>query len=177
MNDKISALMDGELDREEAARVIRSIGSDATRRDDWDAYHVIGACLRGDAPAQTRRCREAIFERLANEPTVLAPGALMRRAAEKKTRIALAMAASIVTVSAVSVVALKQQAGTTVAPVELVQKAPPAVLVQNVATKPKSELRVNDYLVLHRQFSHDGALQNAALVQPVSEPARPAAGR
>ncbi|MBL8520023.1 MAG: hypothetical protein JNK75_05060 [Betaproteobacteria bacterium] len=167
MNEKISALMDGELDRDSAAPVIRSLGADAVQRDQWDCYHLIGASLRREAHLSSAARRQAIFDRLAQEPTVLAPNAMARRAAERRTRIALAAAASIVTLSAVAVVALRTQSGTRVAPVELVQKAPPAVLVDNSKARTGAAApRVNDYLVMHRQFANPAALQPAALVQP-----------
>ncbi len=169
MNEKISALMDGELAREEASRVIKSLGADAAGRSEWDCYHLIGASLRGEAGPSALACRQAIFDRLSEEPTVLAPGAMARKASERRTRIALAAAASLVTLSAVAVVALRTQSGTNVAPVELVQKAPPAVLVENVTGKAKAGRegqRVNDYLVMHRQFSNPSAFQQATLVQP-----------
>jgi sigma-E factor negative regulatory protein RseA len=181
MNEKISALMDGELDRDDAARLIKLIGGDHARRADWETYHLIGACMRGEAvnrSARIERSRDALFAALAAEPTVIAPGTLAARRVEKRTRMALAMAASIVTVSAVSVVALKQQSGSTVVPVQLVQQAPPAVLVDTGGQRVRAERRVNDYLVLHRQFANQSALQNASLVQPAVETsARGAQGR
>ena len=45
MKDRISALMDGELDEREAAEVINALGSDAQARDAWRAYHLIGDAL------------------------------------------------------------------------------------------------------------------------------------
>ncbi|MBL8513159.1 MAG: sigma-E factor negative regulatory protein [Betaproteobacteria bacterium] len=169
MNEKISALMDGELIREDASRVIKSLGADAAGRDQWDCYHLIGATLRNEANPSTLARRQAIFDRLAAEPTVLAPNAMARLVSEKRTRMALAAAASIVTISAVAVVALRTQSGAQVAPVALVQKAPPAVLVESVTGKSKTGAegqRVNDYLVMHRQFSNPSAFQQATLVQP-----------
>jgi negative regulator of sigma E activity len=169
MNEKISALMDGEMTREDASRVIKSLGADAAGRDQWDCYHLIGATLRNEASPSTVARRQAIFDRLAAEPTILAPNAMAKMANEKRMRYALAAAASIVTLSAVAVVALRTQSGTQVAPVEMVQKAPPAVLVENVTGKSRSGAegqRVNDYLVMHRQFANPSALQQATLVQP-----------
>lgn len=183
MNEKISALMDGELDAEEAARIIKTLAADDTRRGDWDTYHLIGACLRGEAGASRPAATDAIFAQLAAEPTVLAPGALAAKAGERRTRIALAMAASIVTFSAVSVIALKQQAGVTVAPMQAIQATAPLAVAVGAATK-ESEGRVNDYLVIHRQFANHAAYQNASAVrnrdlasQDGSRPARDAAGR
>jgi sigma-E factor negative regulatory protein RseA len=161
MNEKISALMDGELDREEAMQVIRGLGSDLERRESWDHYHLIGETLRGATSGEvTRRqqCTAAIFAKLAHEPTVLAPSAIRVAPVDKRTRMALAMAASVVTVSAIAVVAFKQQNGT-VAPVQLVQQVAP----RPVASTPNPvELRVNDYLAIHRQFANPEAFQAAS---------------
>jgi len=171
MNEKLSALMDGELAREEAQQVIKNLGADSAHRESWDAYHLIGACLRGDelgrAEASTRNaCTDAIFARLASEPTVLAPTAIRKPSfVENRTRLALAMAASMVTVSAVTVVAMRQQQGGTVAPLSLVQQVAPQPLADPAMQRAQAELRVNDYLVVHRQFANPSAFQAATLNQ------------
>jgi sigma-E factor negative regulatory protein RseA len=46
MKDRISALMDGELDEREAAEAINMLGNDAQARDAWRTYHLIGDALR-----------------------------------------------------------------------------------------------------------------------------------
>ncbi len=173
MNEKLSALMDGELAREEAQVIIKTLGADELQRDSWDAYHLIGACLRGDAvgksgnDASTRNaCTDAIFARLAVEPTILAPSAIKKPSfVESRTRFALAMAASMVTVSAVTVVALKQQQGATVAPLSLVQQVAPQPVADPLFQRAQADVRVNDYLVVHRQFANPGAFQTATLNQ------------
>ena len=161
MNEKLSALMDGELERQEAQQVIRGMGSDAARRACWDEYHLIGDTLRGESSGEVQRrqkAADAIFARLAAEPTVLVPAAMKVAPVERRTRMALAMAASMVTVSAIAVVAFKQQGGT-VAPVQLVQQVAPKPVAQPVSA---AEVRVNDYLVIHRQFANPDAFQAAA---------------
>lgn len=188
MNEKLSALMDGELSRDEAEVVIKTLGSDPVRRDCWDDWHLVGACMRGEVQhADTLRassrsaCTEAIFARLAAEPTILAPTAIKKPArVEHRTRMALAMAASVVTVSAVGVVALKQQQGVTVAPVKLVQQVAPQPVADPALQRVQAEGRVNDYLVIHRQFANPGAIQPAALNanrEGGSETSRLSAGR
>lgn len=170
MNDRISALVDGELSRDEALATIKSLGASEAARAEWDCYHVIGSTLRGESAESfaSRRARtDALFARLSNEPTVLVPAAMKKPAAtEKRTRIALAMAASVVTMSAVGIVAWKQQS-VSVAPAQLVaQPAPVAVL---------PDTRVNDYLAVHRQFANSAGFQAAALNKP--EAAKKAAAR
>ena len=96
MNDKISTLLDGELDREEAVETIRHLGADAQRRLTWDSYHLIGDVLRGEdlgEMARRRKSTEALFAKLAAEPTVIAPAAINQARRQSKTRIAMAMAA------------------------------------------------------------------------------------
>lgn len=46
MKDRISALMDGELDEREAAETISSMADDPRAREAWRAYHLIGDALR-----------------------------------------------------------------------------------------------------------------------------------
>lgn len=175
MNEKLSALMDGELDRDQARTVIKSLGSDDGSRDHWDLYHVIGEAMRGDdvwrAGSHGKRA-ESIFTALALEPTVLAP-AMIKHPVERRTRIALAMAASVATISAVGVIAMKQQSGEVV-PVQLVQQVAPQPVAVNKLPPTSTGIRVNDYLVVHRQFSNPSAFQPAALnrevrVGPVQE--------
>lgn len=161
MNEKLSALMDGELERQEAQQVIRGMGSDAARRACWDEYHLIGDALRGESFGEVQRrqhAAEAIFARLASEPTVLVPAAMKVAPVEKRTRLALAMAASMVTVSVIAVVAFKQQGGTVV-PVQLVQQVAPKPVAQPATA---AETRVNDYLAIHRQFANPAAFQAAS---------------
>ena len=174
MNEKLSALMDGELSRDEAAPVIRKLGGDPAERESWDAYHLIGACLRGDIPSEVTSsashriaCTEAIFAKLAAEPTVLAPAAIKSAVPiNGRTRIALAMAASVATISVIGAVAFKQQQGGIVAPISLAQQVAPQPVADPAQQRAIADQRVNDYLVVHRQFANPGAFQAATLNQP-----------
>ncbi len=190
MNEKLSALMDGELDRGDAIAAIKTLGQDVHQRGDWDCYHLIGDALRGDSSAVTARrkaCAESIFAKLAAEPTILAPAAISASAklsvvaksaaVEKKTRMVLAMAASVVTVTAIGVIALRQQNGIVV-PIQIAEQArqvsmPAPSVLSATAGDIEANKRVNDYLVIHRQFANASAFQPASLKQP--EPRQAAA--
>ena len=67
MKDRISALMDGELDEREAAATITALASDPQARDAWRTYHLIGDALRdGRASGIVRRAAaNAPFWRVA----------------------------------------------------------------------------------------------------------------
>ena len=178
MNEKLSALMDGELDRDQARSVIKSLGSDDVSREHWNLYHVIGEALRGDDlgcdKADDGRTA-AIFAALALEPTVLAPK-MIKQPVERRTRIALAMAASVITISAVGLVAVQQQNGQ-VSAVQLVQQVAPKPVAVNKQSPSTAESRVNDYLVVHRQFSNPGAFQPVALNRDLRSGAVQAVGK
>jgi sigma-E factor negative regulatory protein RseA len=182
MNENLSALMDGELDRDEALAVIKSLGQNAEQRAEWDCYHLIGDSLRGEtamANVKRRASAEAIFARLAEEPTILAPQAIAKRAhpakagVSGKTRVALAMAASVVTISAIGVVAYQQRAGLSSAPSAQIAQSQslPGVVPVSVNSSVAnasvanggSPVQVNDYLVVHRQFANPNAFRAATV--------------
>lgn len=70
--EQISALMDGELDEARTQTLCAQWKSDESS-ECWAAYHLIGDALRNECPAQKGFARR-FAERLAAEPTVLAPG-------------------------------------------------------------------------------------------------------
>src|SRR5262245_31541559 len=72
MKDRISALMDGEVDDKSAAQVLDALGKDREALETWRTYHVIGDALRG-GPMLSEGFTAKVAQRLAAEPTVLAP--------------------------------------------------------------------------------------------------------
>lgn len=75
--ESLSALSDGELDSSEVARACGAWRGDPAVRSTWHAYQLIGDVLRSSDLACDPR-RDAAFiaalrQRLADEPTVLAP--------------------------------------------------------------------------------------------------------
>src|SRR3990172_8442261 len=97
MNERISALMDGEVDEPELARDLVHLSSNGDLRHTWDTYHLIGDTLRGHtAPALAAK----VSQRLASEPIVLAP---QRRAPRGKiAQLALSAAAGVAGVALVA---------------------------------------------------------------------------
>ena len=140
MKERISALMDGELDERAAGEAMESLRREGEASEAWRTYHLISDAMR------ERRMLSAGFaarvsERLAAEPTVLAPGRIARRAAP---RFALAAAASIAAVAFVGWVAFSPQPESPkMAPV-VARQGPIAVPVSSAA---------NDYLLAHQGFS------------------------
>lgn len=126
MTEKLSALMDGHLDDDVAARsVFDALRQDHDMREKWGTYCLIGDALRGDAsgaPDLTSR----VLSRLEAEPTVLAP--VSRPAAvgpsTRLGRVMLPVAASVMGVTAVGWVVQSMQPAAT----------PPLALARNTPT-------------------------------------------
>jgi len=161
MKDRLSELMDGELDDKSAAEVIRALGGDREAVRTWRTYQLISDAMRHShmlSPDFTAR----VTERLAAEPTVLAPRALQPAA---RPWFALSAAASVV--AAVGLVgwmafAPQQQP---VVPVPVAQV--PAETKPNIVPLPTA---ANDYLLAHQGFSPRVLLQGMApYVRTVAE--------
>ncbi len=163
MNEKLSSLVDGELPADEAASAIKTLANSETARKDWHACHVIGEVMRGASPVR-RTSTEAIFARLAAEPTILAPVSRRPTAVVgKSTRIVVAMAASALTVSAIGIIVLRQQGVMdTSASAQIAQGAAAPQTVATAQAGNATPAQVNDYLAIHRQFVQSGGLQEAS---------------
>jgi len=159
MNERISALMDGEVDESELTRDLNGLRSDGGLRRTWDIYHLIGDSLRGHAaPAFVAR----VSQRLAAEPTVLAP---QRRAPRGKfAQLAFSAAAGAAGVALVVWLALP---GLNSEPQQVAASAPPgappgAPTAASVPAVTPVAVGVENYLLAHQSFSPAGAMQGVA---------------
>lgn len=172
MKQEISSLMDGELEPQEAERVIRACFADEDRKNDWYLYHAIGDAMRGQAPRSLAR-PEAVMARLKDQPTVLAPRKGLHSTV---ARVAMAAAASVATVGVVGWIG--SQDGTPVQAPVIAKSGSAIQPVANTATlnaapvtAPTPVLNVQDYLLAHRQ------VPSPDLYRPVVNRAPAAAAR
>ena len=166
MKDRLSVLMDGELDDKSAADVIRALGGDRDAVDTWRTYQLIGDTMR-HSRTLTPGFSARVAERLAAEPTILAPRALRPAA---RPWFALSAAASVL--AAVGLVGWMAFTPPQVS-------SPVAVPLAQVQPEIKTEIRpnivplptaANDYLLAHQGFSPRISLQGMApYVRTVSE--------
>lgn len=123
----LSMLMDGELPVEQRDRLLQSLKSDATSRDDWLVYHCIGDALRSeDAVPLTGGFGSRFKAQLADEPFLFVPEvskafAVQRVTAVQRWRLPVATAASVAAVVTAGLLVLPQRdAGQTAsAPVQV----------------------------------------------------------
>lgn len=161
--EKISALMDGELDEFEARGQLARLKLDPELARHWQTFHLIGDALRGERPLSAG-FSERLSARMNQEPTVLAPRRLTRRAAT----YALSAAASISAVALVGWLTFvnhplaPQAPQLAQSPAAVTSPAPPsAVPAPQLASVP-SEGKMNEYLIAHQEFSPSTAIQGLA---------------
>ena len=160
MKERLSELMDGELDDKSAAEVIKALGSDREAVRAWRTYQLISDAMR-ESRLLSADFTARFSERLADEPTVFAPRAMQ---SESRKWLAMSAAASVAAVALVAWVAFAPQP-------ELKSAAPLAQAepTPNIVPLPSA---ANDYLLAHQGFSPRVSLQGMApYVRTVSEQA------
>jgi sigma-E factor negative regulatory protein RseA len=155
MKDRISALMDGELDDKSAGELIGNLAHGSQNAEAWREYHVIRDAMRGIAPLSEGFAARVTWK-LADEPTVLAPRRSRPGISDSPRWFTLsAVAASFAAVALVGWLAFAPQQP---APAPVLAKAP-AEAKPVIVPMPSS---ANDYLLAHQGFSPRVSLQGMA---------------
>lgn len=162
--EKISALMDGELDGQQAQQQIQRLKEDPELARCWDAFHLIGDAMRDERPLSLR-FNHRVSARISAEPTMLAP----RRSTSPRrvATYALSAAASLSAAAVVGWVALSVIPST---PQPEIAKAPPSAIPASATSSPAAPIvanvpsdgTMNEYLMAHQEFSPSTALQGVA---------------
>jgi sigma-E factor negative regulatory protein RseA len=173
MKAKISALMDGELGRHEAAGPLDALKAGGEARDTWRDYHLIGDAMR-DTRMLSEGFAARVAARLADEPTVMAPSRLMQKLERPRWQM-LSAAASLAAVAMVASAwyMLQDTTGPQLA------LAPAQTVAVNEAALPVAQVpppdSANDYLYAHQGYSPRNSLQGmTAYVRMVSSESRAA---
>jgi sigma-E factor negative regulatory protein RseA len=166
--EKLSLLLDGELDKEESLKLLDLIETDAEAGKRWRRYCLIREALRSTGGLlPDGRFVERVGVALADEPTILAPPKHKIRIREKAVTAALAASLAMVAVLVGK---------------SLTDYVPPGSsnLLAQVQLGPNSTELVpvdpdfQDYLVLHNETAYlagaQGMLPYVRLVS--SQPAR-----
>ena len=182
--ERLSALVDGELDAADAAAACADWKQDAAMRASWHDYQLIGDTLRSDDLASTP-ARDAAFlcalrERLANEAVVLAPAPASplsaRRAPRRAWAAPSAVAACFAAVAGVLFINRNPPPAAPAVPLALARPAAPqraempatqgastAVLATAPSAPGQAMTLIRDpqldrYLDAHQQFARRSAL-------------------
>ena len=171
MSEKISALMDGELEALEQRGPYAELAREGDALEAWRTYHLVGDALR-DTPLLSSGFSARLAAKLAVEPTVLAP-ARPQVGARVRWR-AMSVAASFAAVALVGWMWFAPQGGLQRSPeVALAPAKPPAAVAEAPVPKVPLPSAAGDYLLAHQGYSPRGNLQGVApYVRTVSESVR-----
>jgi sigma-E factor negative regulatory protein RseA len=155
--DRLSALMDGELDDREAHGILIRLKDDSELRIRWDDFHLVRDALHGE-PMLSSSFNDRVSKRLADEPTVLAPRRLLPRTRRAMT-YGLSAAASVAAAALVISVAMPPEK-----PTNVVLNPPPAPAPEASAMPASTPYdgRIPEYLLAHEVYSPSTALQGLA---------------
>ncbi|MCE5180182.1 MAG: sigma-E factor negative regulatory protein [Betaproteobacteria bacterium] len=161
MESRVSALVDGELEQEEAIEMlVAATREQKTLQQEWMLFHLIGDTLR-QTPPLSPDFNTRFSEQLAKEPTILAPRRFFQH---KRSLMALSAAASVAAVSLVAWVALQfnNVSGLT---------APANTIVAETSPSGSAPaINVSSYLSAHQEYSYAvqgiSPYQRASLEKP-----------
>ena len=165
MKHDISALMDGELDRDAAKATLTMLKQHQELREAWFDYHLIGDVMR-QAGIVSYDFGKRFKDKLAVEPVILAP----RRLLLIKTKIAaLSIAASLAAVAMVAWVVLQNYTDKAKENIAATPQSNAAAMLASLPRYPINS-NVNEYLLAHQEFSPSTTIQGVApYVRTVSD--------
>lgn len=179
--ERISALMDGELDRQQANTVLPDLRQRDDLREAWATYHLIGEAMRKQ-PCPDSLVAAKVAQQLATEPTVLAPRASRAGIGRRWAWPSLAAAAAVASVTwmATGIQGPASLPSGGFQPAVVLPGSPPTVISNAVATfteivpatpatahsaPPSIQLTgegYQAYLMAHQPFSPSMAIQGLA---------------
>ena len=157
--ERLSALMDGELDQDQAASLFAQLKTDATLPEAWNDYHLIGEALRHQGLPDARLGRR-IAAALSDEPTVFVPAVAHHVKTGNEAKVGVVRHRWAAVAAAVAVVSLVTWfiPGNSPQPATghvVAQRAPVAEGVLAASTLAQADPTANEepYVAMHRQWS------------------------
>lgn len=171
MKENLSAFIDDELDDHQAQQLLDRLHADGDLRDEFALRVMVGDVLRGDVGLGAD-FTASVMSRLDDEPTVIAPAALSRKAVVRSTW--MSAAAAVAGVALVSWVGLdliqpasEQQVAAVMPPApaqaQAALAAPGAIEAPVVMAQQPAPAPLRAYLVAHHGYSPTGSMQGVAL--------------
>lgn len=176
INERISALVDGELSKDECKRVLEELRVDPDTAASWCHYHLISDALKNNLPRSlspdfTARLSKA----LEDEPPLESPLPRIRATPPfVKPAIGFALAASVAAIGYVSLGWNTQPVTNSTPSLALTASAPSIEVAYPVSKvrgrewdveQPSVVSKLNDYLASHGQYSAATAMQPGVLPQ------------
>lgn len=147
-HEALSALLDGELDAEQAEALLEALSRDQALTDAWHRLHRMGDLLRGDVEPGLD-VRAAVRDALADEPAYLLPAvaaAPPRPGRWSRYAVGGALAASV---ALVTVVGLRQWQAADAGPQLATAQAGPTAAGARNETPERAVDRLHGYWSVH----------------------------
>lgn len=160
MKEKLSALVDDELNELDERRMMAALAQDAGLRRTWERYHLVRAALHRELDAPVPRdMAERVAARIALEPADVAPSRRRRTARIVGT---LAMAASVAAIALAGVQWFNRPPASPAAALVAAQPAPPNIIRAGATRwdvkEPETESTLNTFLVEHNEFASSSGI-------------------
>lgn len=160
MKEKLSALVDNELDELDERRVMKALEKDAGLRQTWERYHLVRSVLHQELDALVPSGMAArVAAQIESEPANVV---LSQRRRTARIVGTLAMAASV---AAIAVAAVQWFNRPVVAPTAALVAAQPAPenFIRAGATRwdakePETESTLNTFLIEHNEFASSSGI-------------------
>lgn len=158
-SELISAMVDGELGRQESMAFLARMKSSPEWREDWAAYHLIGDAIR-QLPPLSENFEQRLAQRLAAEPTILSP---RRGTVIKRPLVALSAAASVVAIT-LGAWQSTDPSPRLNDPVRMADSRIVPGRALSTVSLPEAQRRrnVSEYLIVHQEYSPSIAMQGVA---------------
>jgi len=173
IREQMSALLDSELAPHEMTGTLKQLSADDTLRQTWDRYHLIGDVMRGEGVRPSALgVADAVRERLAQEPAILAmPKPAVAAASERpwlRPLAGAAIAASVAVLAILTVPKFTEQGLPEQQPIQVASVPVTTMSTPSYATRvssrwknlaqPKVESKLNSYLVDHSEYASLGGM-------------------
>jgi len=160
LKEKLSALVDNELDELEERRVFTALEGDVALRRTWERYHLVRAALRQDVDVVVvQDAAEQVARRIEAEPSTAVS---FRRHRTSRFLGTLAIAASVAAIAITGVQWVHQPAPAPL-PALAANNPAPQNFIRSGTTRwdmkePEAENALNAYLVEHDEFASTSGL-------------------
>ena len=167
--ESLSALVDGELSAVKISKVVKQLAESDDLRGQWDRYHVIGDCIRGEEiRSEYRAIADRVQNRLRDEPAILSPPRAASPSQPQWVKPA-ASAALAASVAAIAMLAAPQFINESEPPNPSLAESPATDTQKLYAaqsgtrwnlSKPDVESKLNAYLVNHQEHLPSGSVKS-----------------
>ncbi len=160
MKEKLSALVDNELDDLDERRVMNALKQDIGLRNTWERYHLLRSALRQDMDIMLpREIAARVAARIEMEPVNAASS---RRRKINRLIGTFAIAASVAAIAIAGVQFLNRPGSPPVASLAANQPAPEQIIRAGTARwdlkEPEAESALNAFLVEHNEFASSSGI-------------------